>query len=232
MKKILLTAAVTSAMLLPTFANADLSATAGIVSDYTFNGVSQTDNGPALQLGLDYGTDDFYVGAWATNVDFGGDTVAELDVYLGKYFQLSQAASVDTGISYYTYHGEDSSAEGNYAEAYGKFGLASKFGHTELNLWYAWDYAGAGNGHAVTMLAHSYDVAEGHTLRISVDQSMYMDSDVKGWGGDSSYTHYRLGYETSVEGFDLSLAVEDTSLEDDNSADLRFVAGVSHTYEF
>jgi uncharacterized protein (TIGR02001 family) len=232
MKKILLATAVTSAMLLPSFASADLSATVGVVSDYTFNGVSQTDNGPALQLGLDYGTDDFYAGTWASNVDFGGDTVAELDVYLGKYFQLSQAASVDTGISYYTYHGEDSSAEGNYAEAYGKFGLASEFGQTELNLWYAWDYFGAGEGHAVAMVAHSYEVAEGHTLRLSADQSMFMDSDVKGWGGESSYTHYRLGYETSVEGFDLSLAVEDTSMEDNDAADARIVAGVSHTYQF
>jgi len=246
MKKILLATAVTSAMLLPTLAAADLSATAGIVSDYTFNGVSQTDNGPALQLGLDYGTDDFYAGTWVSNVDFGDDTNLEWDFYLGQYFQVSQALSVDTGIAYYTYHGQNkvdesfpgaddgatASDDGAYAEVYGKFGFASGVGFTELNLWYAWDYFGAGENHAITMLAHSYEVAEGHTLRLSVDQSMYMDSDVKGWGGDSSYTHYRLGYETSVEGFDLSLAVEDTSLEDDNSADLRFVAGVSHTYEF
>ena len=71
MKNIVLASAVTSAMLLPNFAAADLSATVGVVSDYTFNGVSQTDNAPALQLGLDYGTDDFYVGTWASNVEWG-----------------------------------------------------------------------------------------------------------------------------------------------------------------
>lgn len=239
MKKILLATAVTSAMLLPSLASAELSATAGVVSDYTFNGVSQTDNAPALQLGLDYGTDDFYVGTWASNVDFGDDTVAELDVYLGKYFQISQAAGFDTGISYYTYHGDsDNSDDGYasndsaYAEVYGKFGLESEFGYSEFNLWYAWDYFGYGEEHAIAMLAHSYEVAEGHTLRLSVDQSMFMDSDVKDWAGESSYTHYRLGYETSVEGFDLSLAVEDTSMDDNNTADARIVAGVSHTYEF
>jgi uncharacterized protein (TIGR02001 family) len=238
MKKILLATAVTSAMLLPSLATADLSVTAGVVSDYTFNGVSQTDNGPALQASLDYGTDDFYLGTWASNVDFGDDTSAELDFYVGKYFQLSQVASIDTGISYYTYHGDSAndddyvSLDSSYAEVYGKFGFASEFGQSELNLWYAWDYAGVGEGHVVTMLAHSYEVAAGHTLRVSVDQSMFTDSDTKGWAGESSYTHYRLGYETSIEGFDLSLAVEDTSMEDVDTADARIVAGVSHTYAF
>lgn len=240
MKKILLTAAMTSAMLLPSLASADLTATAGLVSDYTINGMSQTSAGPALQLGLDYSVNDFYVGTWASNVDFADadDTVIEIDAYAGKYFQLSQAASIDTGIIYYTYHGQDNevgrtaSDDLAYPEIYGQFGLASEFGYTEFNLWYSWDYVGAGEGHAITMLAHSYDVAEGHTLRLSVDQSMFMDSDVKGWDGESSYTHYRLGYETSIKGFDLSLAVEDTSMDDVNRADARIVAGVSHTYEF
>lgn len=232
-EKKLLVSAVTTAMMLPSLASADLSATVGVVSDYTFNGVSQTDNGPALQLGLDYAMDnDVYVGTWASNVDFGDDTFAELDVYLGKYFQISQAASFDTGIAYYTYHGESSSEDGNYAEVYGKFGIESEFGFSEFNLWYAWDYFGYGEEHAIDMLAHSYEVVEGHTIRLSVDQSMFMDSDVKDWGDKSSYTHYRLGYETSYEGFDFELAVEDTSIDDDNTADLRFVAGVSHTYEF
>jgi uncharacterized protein (TIGR02001 family) len=245
MKKILLATAVTSAMLLPSLAAADLSATAGIVSDYTFNGVSQTDNSPALQVSLDYGTDDFYVGTWASNVDFDGDqdTNIEWDFYVGKYFQVSQTFSVDTGIAYYTYHGQDNEAgpgtasdDFAYPEVYGKFGLASDYGQTELNLWYTWDYFGYGEGHSVAMLAHSYEVVEGHTLRASVDQSMFSDSDVKNWGGESSYNHYRLGYETSVEGFDLSLAVETTDIDEDNDpndvATTRIVAGVSHTYAF
>lgn len=238
MKKILLASAVTSAMLLPSLASADLSANVSLVSDYTFNGVSQTDNSPALQVGLDYGTDDFYVGTWVSNVDFGDDTAAEVDLYAGKYFQMSQAVGIDTGVAYYTYHGDSDDSDGyesldsSYAEVYGKLGFASEFGQTEANLWYAWDYAGIGEAHAVAMLAHSYEVAAGHTLRLSVDQSMYMDSDVKGWAGESSYTHYRLGYSTSIEGFDLSLAVEDTSQDDVDTADARVVAGVSHTYAF
>lgn len=242
MKKTLLASAVTAALLAPAV-NAELSANAGIVSDYTFNGVSQTDNGPALQLGLDYGTDDFYVGTWASNVDLADedDTNIEWDFYAGKYFQVSQAFSVDTGIAYYTYHGQDNedgrtaSDDLAYPEVYGKFGLASDYGQTELNLWYSWDYFGGGNDHNVVMLAHSYEVAEGHTLRLSIDQSTYMDSDIKWFGDKSSYIHYRLGYETSFEGFDLSLAVEDTNIDEgayEDLADARVVAGISRSFGF
>jgi uncharacterized protein (TIGR02001 family) len=244
MKKILLATAVTSAMLLPSLASADVSATVGLVSDYTFNGVTQTDNGPALQLGLDYAGDQFYAGTWASNVEFGDDedTEIEWDFYLGNYFQVSQSVSIDTGIAYYTYHGQDSvdgkTASDDYAypEIYAKAGFDSKLGQTELNLWYSWDYFGLGGGHTVAMVAHSYEVAEGHSLRLSVDQSISDDEEKWSWYGESSYTHYRLGYETSVKGFDLSLAVETTDVDEDldteNTADARVVVGVSHTYAF
>jgi uncharacterized protein (TIGR02001 family) len=244
MKKILLATAVTSAMLLPSLASADVSATVGVFSDYTFNGVSQTDNNPALQLSLDYAGDQFYVGTWASNVDLidNEDTEIEWDFYLGKYFQLNQAFSVDTGIAYYTYHGQDSvngqTASDDYAypEVYAKAGFASDLGQTELNIWYTWDYFGLGGGHTIVMLAHSYEVVAGHSLRLSVDQSISEDEDKFSWYGESSYTHYRLGYETSVEGFDLSLAVETTDIDEDldtnNIANARIVAGVSHTFAF
>ena len=244
MKKILLATAVTSAMLLPSLASADVSATVGLVSDYTFNGVTQTDNGPALQLGLDYAGDQFYAGTWASNVEFGDDedTEIEWDFYLGNYFQVSQSVSIDTGIAYYTYHGQDSvdgkTASDDYAylDIYAKAGFDSKLGQTELNLWYSWDYFGLGGGHTVAMVAHSYEVAEGHSLRLSVDQSISDDKEKWAWYGESSYTHYRLGYETSVKGFDLSLAVETTDVDEDldteNTADARVVVGVSHTYAF
>ena len=244
MKKTLLACAVSAAVMLPSLASAELSTTVSLVSDYTFNGVSQTDNSPALQASLDYGINDFYVGTWASNVDFGDneDTNIEWDFYAGNYFQLSQAVGIDTGIAYYTYYGQDdkdgntASDEYAYPEIYAKGGFASELGQTEVNLWYSWDYFGQGGGHTVAMLAQSYDVAEGHTLRLSIDQSTSMDKDKWTWnGGKSSYVHYRLEYQTSYEGFDFVVAAEDTTLEDGpiadaGTADARIVAGVSYTF--
>jgi uncharacterized protein (TIGR02001 family) len=229
-KKILLATAVTSAMLLPSLASADVSATVAIFSDYTASGVTQNDDSPALQLSLDYAGDKFYAGTWASNIDSGddADTEIEWDFYLGKYFQLSQAFSIDAGIAYYTYHGQDSVDE---KEIYANAGFASDLGQTELNIGYTWDLDG---GDTVAMLAHSYEVVEGHSLRLSIEQSILDNDDKWSWYGESSYIHYRLGYETSVKGFDLSLAVETIDVNEDtnNTAAARIVAGVSHTYAF
>ena len=240
MKKTLLACAVSAAVMLPTLASAELSSTVSLVSDYTFNGVSQTDGDPALQASLDYGINDFYVGTWASNVDYGkeDDTVLELDLYAGKYFQVSQAVGIDAGVAYYSYHGDTADEDGYvsmdsaYGEVYGKFDFASGIGQTELNLWYAWDYAGSDAGHVVTMLAQSYDVAEGHTLRLSIDQSTSLDDDKYSWtaDGDASYVHYRLAYETSFKGFDFDIAAEDTTIDNNDRADARIVAGVSYTF--
>ena len=55
----------------------------GVVSDYIFRGVSQTGEDPAIQGGVDLTSGSFYAGAWASNVDFGDKTDAEIDVYGG-----------------------------------------------------------------------------------------------------------------------------------------------------
>ena len=50
----------------------------GVVSDYVFRGASQTDEEPALQGGVDVTVGSFYAGAWASTVDFGDNTDAEI----------------------------------------------------------------------------------------------------------------------------------------------------------
>ena len=227
------------ALAISTSAMADLSATGTLVSDYTFNGVSQTDNGPALQGSFDYSqASGLYAGTWASNVDFDDtDTNLEWDFYVGQYLELNDTVSVDAGIAHYTYHGDsDVSTDYDYSEAYSKFGFASEFGQTELNLWYAWDYFGSGEGHYIVMAAHSYEVAPGHTLRASIDQSTSTASDktVLGWNGEESYIHYRLAYQTSLEGFDLEVAAEDTDIDSSfgDTADARIVATVSRSFGF
>lgn len=211
---------------------ADVSATVNLTSDYTFNGVSQTGNDPALQASLDYaGADGFYTGAWASTVDFGSaeDTNAELDFYVGNYFQLDEKIGLDAGIAYYTYHGDSASDTYNYPEAYAKFNYNSSLGNTELNFWYSWDYFGLDAGHYITMVAHTFEVAPGHNVRASFDRSTSSDVNEWSWNGNESYNHARLEYMTSYEGFDFNLALEDTNMDMD-SADSRIVLSVSRTF--
>ncbi|WP_283711074.1 TorF family putative porin [Pseudoalteromonas prydzensis] len=211
---------------------ADWSTTITGVSDYTFNGVSQTNNDPAIQGSLDYsfGESGMYAGTWASNVDFGDDTNIEWDAYFGRYAQLNDAFSVDYGLAYYSYHGQSNSSDGNYFEAYTKFGYASELGQTELNFWYSWDYFGTGAGHVISMVAHTIELAPNHALRASFDISNSLDGDKFAWDTDGkSYNHYRLAYQTSLAGFDIEVAGENTSLDID-TADERIVLSVGRTF--
>ncbi|MCF6439312.1 TorF family putative porin [Pseudoalteromonas luteoviolacea] len=219
-----------SLLICSNFAMADWSTTLTAASDYTFNGVSQTQNDPAIQASLDKAFEGgVYAGSWASNVDF-GDTDIEWDFYLGKYVELDEQWSADYGIAYYSYHGARESSDGNYPEAYAKFGYSNALGQTEFNFWYSWDYFGEGAGHVIAMIAHTIEVMPNHALRASVDVSNSLDGDKWLWQNtDKSYYHYRLAYQTSLHQFNIEIAAENTSLDFD-TADERLVVSLSRAF--
>jgi hypothetical protein len=124
-------AAAVGAVLAPA-AQAQLSANIGAVSNYMWRGVTQTDDGPAIQGGVDYGYEGFFVGAWASNVKFIGtqettvlspsatpgdppvetvitsdvdlDASVEVDLYAG-YGGSIDDFSYKGGVYFYTYPG-------------------------------------------------------------------------------------------------------------------------------
>ena len=52
----------------------EASANVTLTSDYRFRGISQTGEDAAIQGGFDLGFEPgFYIGTWASSVDFGGD---------------------------------------------------------------------------------------------------------------------------------------------------------------
>ena len=62
-----------------------LSWTAALTSDYIFRGVSQTNEDPALQVGLTYDFGNgFYAGAWSSNVDYAPASTADVEVDRGS----------------------------------------------------------------------------------------------------------------------------------------------------
>ncbi len=207
---------------------AERSVTITLASDYLFNGITQTDEKPALQGSLDFALDSgFYIGAWASNVDFGDDTNLEVDAYLGYYNELEHGVWYDISLLYYTYHGGDDSDDANYVEiaaAVGKDNL-------ELKFWYAPDYAGTGARHMITALSYSYPISEQTTLIAAVDRSQSLDSDEFVWeDGDDNYIHWRIGSEFSFDAFDASLTIEGTDL--DTYGDTRLLATISKTVSF
>jgi uncharacterized protein (TIGR02001 family) len=75
------------------------------VSDYVFRGASQSDEDPALQAGLTYSHDSgFYVGSWASTVDFGTSKPdAEVDVFVGYNTDLNDSVNFDVALNRYLY---------------------------------------------------------------------------------------------------------------------------------
>ena len=118
----LLTVALLAALSAPAFAqdaeeaSSPVSFNLGIVSDYAFRGVSQTNEGPALQGGIDYAHDSgFYLGTWASTVDFvdGDGANAEFDFYVGWAGNFTDAVSYDVSVITYAYHDQN---DYNYTE--------------------------------------------------------------------------------------------------------------------
>ncbi|GMU44523.1 MAG: hypothetical protein IT479_13015 [Xanthomonadales bacterium] len=118
MRNRVLTAALLAALSAPAFAqdaeeeeSGPLSYNIGIVSDYAFRGVSQTNEGPAIQGGIDYAHDSgFYVGTWASNVDYvdGDNANIEWDLYVGWSGSFSDSVSFDVSLLRYTYFDQSS----------------------------------------------------------------------------------------------------------------------------
>lgn len=98
-----------------------ISGAATLTSDYRFRGVSQSDEGMAVQGGITVSHESgFYVGAWGSNLagwgTFGG-TNTELDLIAGYKFGIGEG-TLDTGIVWYMYpSGADTT---DFAELYAK----------------------------------------------------------------------------------------------------------------
>ncbi|MBD9561641.1 TorF family putative porin [Pseudomonas sp. NPDC086112] len=95
-----------------------LDMTLGVVSDYRTRGISQTLGDPAVQAGATLvHSSGLYVGAWTSNVDFGGPykTRQELEYYAGYYWQATEAISLDLGYLKYDYPKE---GQFNMSEVY------------------------------------------------------------------------------------------------------------------
>lgn len=98
-----------------------VSGSATLTSDYRFRGVSQTDEGIALQGGFTVSHESgFYVGTWGSNLagwgTFGG-TNMELDLFAGFAFPVGEG-TLDTGVVWYMYpSGADTT---DFAELYAK----------------------------------------------------------------------------------------------------------------
>ncbi|MCB1404926.1 MAG: TorF family putative porin [Rhodobacteraceae bacterium] len=100
MKALFLSAAVVALLAVPAAAQT-LSYGATLTSNYVSRGFTQTNDGWALQPWVEIESSGWYGGLWASNVDFGADSV-EVDIY-GGYRWSRENTSFDLGYARYFY---------------------------------------------------------------------------------------------------------------------------------
>ncbi|MFC3092753.1 hypothetical protein DRW07_00870 [Alteromonas sediminis] len=210
------------------FVNAETTGSVTFASDYLFNGVSQTDEKPALQFSLDYADESgWYVGTWSSNVDFGDGTDYEVDVYAGYGGEFESGITYDVSLLYYAYFGGSTSSEGSYPELVVSFGL----GDTTLSASYSWDYFGTEADHVILALDKSMPVSESWTLNMGINMSTSLDDDLYTWdGNDEAYIHFYLSADTQWRGLDFSIGVHSTDL--DTYGETRLLGTVSRSFSF
>ena len=84
-----------------------VSGSVGLVSDYRFRGVSQSDEGLAVQGGITIAHESgLYIGTWGSNLSgwgtFGGQNM-ELDLIAGYKFPVGTGGTLDVGATWYMY---------------------------------------------------------------------------------------------------------------------------------
>lgn len=188
---------------------AEVSANIGVVSSYFFRGFSESDGAAAVQGGLDFEHESgFYLGTWASNVDFGDATSYELDLYLGFGSELENGLGYDVGYIYYAY--PDAPGSSDFGEVYGEL----SYGLFAAGLAYTVHDSNASALETGDLYFYgSVDVplSEEFGLGLLVGRSSFDDASTE------NYTHLTasLSKETdSIGDFSFNLEWEDTFEED------------------
>jgi uncharacterized protein (TIGR02001 family) len=195
------------------------SANVSVVSEYFFRGISQTDDAPALQGGMDYSVElakpvSLYLGVWGSNVDFNegagvdGATM-ELDIYGGLNGSIGNSGvSWDVGFIYYTYPGAASSLNYDFWEVQAKLGYDFKVASVEASVNYSPENFGDSGKATYYKLAFSVPLGK-------VDLGAYVAKqyiDKEAVFGSPDYLEWNLSATINLAGFDLSVAYTDTDI--------------------
>ena len=211
-------------MLLPFTVQADADWSLSLVSDYRYNGVSQSEGRAALRAGAGYGFDNgIYTGVWGSNARYNDDSVMEADVYAGYAFPLTSSVAADIGYGRYHYLFSDRVGDFNYDEYYAGLQFA---GSTSLYYYYTDDYLGMDIAQNIYKLSHTQPLGD-YVLRVAVAQT---EVDQPGlYGDEEEYQYGDISLSRNFSGTALTVGIMATSLdeEDRDYADDVVYIGIS-----
>jgi len=213
--------------------NVELSANVGLYSQYVFRGISQSDEGPALQGGFDAAhSSGLYAGTWASNVDFNDASEAslELDLYAG-YANNMGNIGYDVGFIYYAYPGADSALNYDYYE----FMASLSYDLEKASITGAVNFTPENFGETGNAIYTALDVNVPIQNNLSANlHAGYQTIDDEVSFGVKDYLDWSVGLDYTVQDFTLSAAYVDTNLSEpgdctDNCA-AKLVFGISTSF--
>jgi uncharacterized protein (TIGR02001 family) len=202
LRSVLIAAGVLSSLLVSSTALAEVTANAAVTSNYIWRGLTQTDDGPAVQGGVDYSHESgLAVGVWGSNVDEG----IEYDLYGSFSKDVGNDLGFSLGINTYNYTDDE------FSENFSEYYIGGSFKMVSLT-YYMGDYDGT--DYTYIDLSAEFDL-KGVGLGLHYGST---DVDVPGGAGD--YDDYSISVGKDFSGFNISVAY---ASEDANDEDAFFV---------
>ena len=212
----------------------NFSANVGFFNQYSFRGIDQSGEEAAVQGGFDWAHDSgFYIGTWASNVDFNdNDSVTEFDFYGGYAKEIQNGINLDLSMIGYTYPGAYASSNYDYYEY--SFGLGKSIGpvsfSTAIN--YSPEFFAKSGDATYWQGGLDYEFQEikisGHVGKQWIDlETTY---------GAPDYVDYSIGASYAWKEFDLIVAYVDTNIDagwnstDQSGKEGRTIFGVSKSF--
>ncbi len=210
-----------AAWLAPAAALAGTSGNIALTSDYVFRGVSQTNEEPALQGGVEYAHDSgFYAGAWGSSIswlsDIPGDISSnlELDGYLGYRGSAGETFAYDVGVLTYWYPGDfpDGFSRADTTEVYlggtltpvEDLSLGLKYSYAVTELFGYVDSDGSGYLDA----SLNWTFAEGWALNLHGGKQWIEENE------DFEYSDWKVGVTRAFDnGYSIAAAWTDTDAD-------------------
>jgi len=190
------------------------SANVALTSDYVYRGISQTDEGLAIQGGFDISHESgFYIGTWGSNVNFLEDeSVApedraniKIDVYIGLTGDLTEELNYDVKVGQYMYP-DGASSDSDMTEFNLTLTHTMPQG-TELGLQYDYspDFGGSSGN------SHHYLFSVNHTLPTGLGFGAYIAQQTIAESED--YSYYGAAIYFPIANLDASINYSNTDLE-------------------
>jgi uncharacterized protein (TIGR02001 family) len=201
----------------------------GFTSQWVDRGLTQTNAHATPQGGvrLDHASG-FYVDSWATGVDFGDGTDAEIDLGIGYAQELENGFSYDISFYYYLFPGAPQGSKAEFWEVIPSVGY--DFGPAA---WTAAVFLTTNNGGANT--GESIYLTTGLTVPLSEEWSIDANvgrSELDPCGGDD-YWDWNVGTSYATPWFDIDARYHDAgNIACGGRCKARFAVTVSRDFSF